>query len=492
TPQVPASAPEFETFCTTINHGVEMTISELSKVRRLHFEASTMIVAHTRQQVSGDGVTDGVKKMPQAEKQARLVQQQAKLQGLSITGELQPSHALIDLAASMLDNNAVIWIAPSKCSKREAELQLTAKEKPQILSIEQQLLKVTAPKLQVKVDNATEIQMQWSLQRRGIALDQCGLVEWSVHQHWVQYLMGLLVKPSPDGYNRIRMDQLLNADRELFTVMSEELQHKNVRLSDTPSPMNVSMTALVTDPRITMHLLPLPFRASTGAASLKTSLEGGSTSRPAPTKKAKKAKPSARAKSCPAELKDYKQRDDAEFPLGLPGLSGVDKLRTETANLVYDACAQLVQELVREVLRENLSLSPADLALKRCKELAKWTMRAAALKEEELVFKQGMQETVLGQLRREDDQDELVVGTWAKTLEEVSLGYIWQDHDSKPDDVFLAKRSLGVEICLDGFKDGVVTIGHTNERCEELGKVLGFLVTSRAGKAERSDFQTQT
>ena len=200
TPQVPASAPEFETFCTTINHGVEMTISELSKVRRLHFEASTMIVAHTRQQVSGDGVTDGVKKMPQAEKQARLVQQQAKLQGLSITGELQPSHALIDLAASMLDNNAVIWIAPSKCSKREAELQLTAKEKPQILSIEQQLLKVTAPELQVKVDNATEIQTQWSLQRRGVALDQCGLVEWSVHQHWVQYLMGLLVKPSPDGY----------------------------------------------------------------------------------------------------------------------------------------------------------------------------------------------------------------------------------------------------------------------------------------------------
>ena len=215
----------------------------------------------------------------------------------------------------MLDNNAVIWIAPSKCSKREAELQLTAKEKPQILSIEQQLLKVTAPELQVKVDNATEIQMQWSLQRRGIALDQCGLVEWSVHQHWVQYLMGLLVKPSPDGYNRIRMDQLLNADRELFTVMSEELQHKNVRLSDTPSPMNVSMTALVTDPRITMHLLPLPFRASTGAASLKTSLEEGSTSRPAPTKKAKKAKPSARAKSCPAELKDYKQRDDADRPI---------------------------------------------------------------------------------------------------------------------------------------------------------------------------------
>ena len=172
--------------------------------------------------------------------------------------------------------------------------------------------------------------------------------------------------------------------------------------------------------------------------------------------------------------------------------------------------------LSEQVLRENLSLSPADLALKRCKELAKWTMRAAALKEEELVFKQGMQEhlrvlmskkrlllfqemlqavqhpdselvadiaagfkltgwqpqtgvfpscvkrpqfdvetlkklssalnrTVLGQLRQEDDQDELVVGTWAKTLEEVSLGYIWQDHDSKPDDGEMSSLPRGLD-----------------------------------------------
>ena len=34
-------------------------------------------------------------------------------------------------------------------------------------------------------------------------------------------------------------------------------------------------------------------------------------------------------------------------PLGLPGLTGVDKLRTETANLVYEVCAQLVTMLVQ-------------------------------------------------------------------------------------------------------------------------------------------------
>ena len=224
TPQTPATTVEFDAFCTQINGGTDMTISEISRVRRLHFEACTLIVAHAKQQVLGDSGAEGVKKLPQAEKQARLVQQQGRLPGLSITGELQPSHALIDLAASMIDNNAVVWIAPSKCSKRESELQLLTKDKSQVLSLEQQTLKVTASEVNLKVDNSTELQLQWSLQRRGIALDQCRLVEWSVHQRWVQYLLGLTSKTAPEGYAKIRMDQLVKADKELFVVMAEELQ----------------------------------------------------------------------------------------------------------------------------------------------------------------------------------------------------------------------------------------------------------------------------
>ena len=233
TPQTPATSVEFEAFCTQINSGVDVTISEISRVRRLHFEACTMIVAHTKQQVLGDAGTDGVKKLPQAEKQARLVQQQGRLTGLSITGELQPSHALIDIVASMLENNSVVWVAPSKCSKREAELQLLTKEKSQVISLEQQTLKVTAADVALKADNSTELQLQWSLQRRGIALDQCRLVEWAVHQRWVQYLMGLTSKAAPEGYAKVRMDQLVKADKELFMIMADDLQQRDVRLSDT-------------------------------------------------------------------------------------------------------------------------------------------------------------------------------------------------------------------------------------------------------------------
>lgn len=319
TPQTPPTTAEFEQFCTGLNGGVDMSISEASKVRRLLFEACTMIVAHTKQQVAGDASTDGVKKLPVAEKQARLVQQQQRLVGLSITGELQPSFALIDLAASMLDTNSVVWIAPSKCSKRETELQMVTKDKPPVLAVEQHTLKVTAPEVELKVDTSTELQLQWCLMRRGIALDQCRLIEWATHQRWVQYLLNLLGKQAPDGYSRVRMDQLVRADKELFMIMAEELQQANKQLSETPSPMNEAMEQLRTDPRVTMHLLPLPGhrQATSSAASGSTKVAPP----PAPVsgtkrQKQKTLKQSSKARTlCPAELKEFKQTDDEGRPI---------------------------------------------------------------------------------------------------------------------------------------------------------------------------------
>lgn len=108
TPQAPTAASDFDAFCTQLNAGTDMTISEGSRVRRLQFEACTLIVAHTKQQVSLDANAEIGRKLPAAEKQARLQQQQGRLGELNIAGELQPSHALIDLAASMLESNTII------------------------------------------------------------------------------------------------------------------------------------------------------------------------------------------------------------------------------------------------------------------------------------------------------------------------------------------------------------------------------------------------
>ena len=180
---------------------------------------------------------------------------QKRLVGVSIAGELQPSHALVDLVNSMCDSNNVVWIPPSKCSKRETEITMATKEKSSMVSIEQELLKVSAAEPDIKTDTSTDLQWQWAMMRRGIAMDQCGLISWDTHQLWTQQLLSMLTKEVPTGYARLTLE-LVRADKELFTVMAQELQLTDKRLTATPAPMDESMKTLRTDPRITMCLLP--------------------------------------------------------------------------------------------------------------------------------------------------------------------------------------------------------------------------------------------
>ena len=175
TPQVPATDEAFRAFATELNGGVEPSLTLMSPLRRLHFEAVTMVVAHLKTNVSVDASTEGGRKLPPVEKVARLNDQQARLRGINIKGELQPSYALVDIIAGIYDSGSIIWVPPSKCTKRDAEVQQTLKEKPTTLTLEQTLKLSTAdPKL--KADTSNELLMQWALQRRGLAFDQCKLI----------------------------------------------------------------------------------------------------------------------------------------------------------------------------------------------------------------------------------------------------------------------------------------------------------------------------
>ena len=47
-------------------------------------------------------------------------------------------------------------------------------------------------------------------------------------------------------------------------------------------------------------------------------------------------------------------------------------------------------ELVKDVIKQNIDMPPAELALHRCKELTKWTVRAQQLQKQEEEFKSGL------------------------------------------------------------------------------------------------------
>ena len=138
------------------------------------------------------------------------------------------------------------------------------------------------------------------------------LIHWDTHQKWLQQLLGLVSRDPPEGYTRVRLEQLVRADQELFTIVAEDLQSISVSLTSVPAPMDEAMTRLSHDPRVQMFLLPLARGARTQVSSGGASSSGVAnppTRHPVQRPK-KQKKPSAKAKSiCPSELQGYNSRD---------------------------------------------------------------------------------------------------------------------------------------------------------------------------------------
>ena len=310
TPQAPPTDAQFTNLAGVV-FGAGATLGQISMLRRLHFESTTLMIASVKQKVDGESAdkADSVKKIPIAEKRYRLGQQEIRLAGISITGELEPSHQLLDLANNVLETGAVIWIAPSRCTKRTDEVQLAVKERPSAIQVENHQLKVSQLSDDFRADHGSEIKLQWCWQRRGNAMDQCRLLSWEVHDAWVHQLFKTLSQTAPPGYQQVKVEQLIRADRELWTLVAQEYKGNLKPDAAGVIPLDAEIRRFCHDPRITMFLLP-----ATGASkSMDKEIQSppkktaGSPHQAAAKSTNKKRKTRAE-KSCPEELKKFQLR----------------------------------------------------------------------------------------------------------------------------------------------------------------------------------------
>ena len=286
------------------------TLGQLALLRKLHFEATTLMVASINEQVKTDtsDPTSLAKRLPAAEKQSRLEIQMKRLAGLKIAGELAPSHQLLDVTNAMVESGVLTWIAPSKCSKRDDEIQANIKPAASTLQIEQSTLRVAQVPVATTADVGSELKLQWAMQRRGIAMDQCRLLDWAYHEEWVQWLLQTLTKDVPAGFAAVKLDQLLRADKELWTILAQQ-QSKSLKPVNDQPVLNEDFKKLTTDPSVTMLILPLPTtgpKAQQPIQPKKTDppKTGGNPTAP-PNKKRKITRAE---RNCPEELKKYTLR----------------------------------------------------------------------------------------------------------------------------------------------------------------------------------------
>ena len=137
------------------------------------------------------------------------------------------------------------------------------KQKDKVLSVLDNAVTLTALPDKLTADHSSPLHLQWCLQRRGLALDMCRVLSWHTREKWLAFLLQALTREVPQG--PVSINQLLRADSEMFLLISKQVTSLK---PDSAGVMQVdqAMLQLKTDPRVTMHLLPLPKSAAPASA----------------------------------------------------------------------------------------------------------------------------------------------------------------------------------------------------------------------------------
>ena len=183
-----------------------------------------------------------------------------------------------------------------------------------MVQLEQHTLKLASPEATFEADCHSAIQLQWCLQRRALALDQVRLSSWECQSKWINQLLTTLNSSPPQGHARVTMEQLVRADKQLWTELSKAYAGAVVAAvgADDP-PFDDHILRLRNDPRVTMYLLPLPQLAKGSGASAAGSNAAGDN------------KPSAKAKPQPKKKFKATRKADKNKPEVLAGMDTITK-----------------------------------------------------------------------------------------------------------------------------------------------------------------------
>ena len=160
-PGTPIDAAAFHTFAQNLL-GALMSLADEAALKRLLFEGHTMVLSQLREAVANPEAAH-TRKLPQVERNAKMVTLRAALPGVCIEKQLEPSHSLLDLVSQQFEAQQLAYLSPDRCTSREWEVamgktskqiqldtdHLVVKEKSdtpdQIAATEMQIYEATPP-----------------------------------------------------------------------------------------------------------------------------------------------------------------------------------------------------------------------------------------------------------------------------------------------------------------------------------------------------------
>ena len=119
-------------------------------------------------------------------------------------------------------------------------------------------LKLKGPVSLAVADTSTELKLKNALTRRGIAYDQSGLLDFTIHNQWVDKLCAVQSRVPPPGYRPVSINQLLEADKQIWKLMADSCRSGIVPSPGGLRPLDMAMNKHMESSEVMYFLLPLP------------------------------------------------------------------------------------------------------------------------------------------------------------------------------------------------------------------------------------------
>eukprot|EP00435_Cladocopium_sp_Y103_P012896 s199_g3.t1 len=241
--------------------GTAVSAVEMISFRQLWFESYTIAMTELEERVKKTPL-DTPKALPLAERMVRVEKQKKDLPGLVFDQYLEPAHALTDKAHAMIEDGVVVYIPPDKCLSRHDEIQ-NQKTEQQVSFDSQGNLKITKKASDLSCDTSGELRLRQALTRKALACDQAGLCSFKVLEQWHNQMMNATMRVPPSGHKYVTMQQVLNADRELWSLMSQDSRGTLKVAAGEDPPLDKLINKLRESPQILCFMTPLPGTSTT-------------------------------------------------------------------------------------------------------------------------------------------------------------------------------------------------------------------------------------
>ncbi|CAE7724008.1 unnamed protein product, partial [Symbiodinium microadriaticum] len=161
----------------------------VAKLRRLHFESYALTAAELKRTAEASE-SDQPRKVPAAEMAARYDVLQSRVKPLRLVDRLEPSHALVNLAAQMLEDQRVRYVEWARCTSRAQEINCVKEDQALKLlqSGKQGSVRLVEQATKITADTRSDLQLMQALRRRGVAYELAALMTFEKHEELIDTL----------------------------------------------------------------------------------------------------------------------------------------------------------------------------------------------------------------------------------------------------------------------------------------------------------------